>query len=150
MTLKTTLEKHLKKLEKQAKKLKPGSLKGGKSEPSSKAKPGKGGRFKVLEGKLDKEKGVKNPGALAAAIGRAKFGKKKFQAMAKKGASSCSADAKLGKGRGMGPGKGKRDGSGKKGGGTGDYAGGKGPGVGKKNRLLKRLKDRQKEASYAW
>lgn len=67
------------------KKLKPGSLKGGKSEPSSKAKAGEGGRFKALKGKLSKKKGVKDPGALAAAIGRAKFGKKPFQSMAAKG-----------------------------------------------------------------
>ena len=37
-------------------------------------------------------------------------------------------------GRGLGPGKGRRDGSGLGKGGTGDYAGGAGPGVGKKNR----------------
>ena len=65
-------------LRKAAKKLQPGSLKGGKSEPASKAKLGSGGRFKALEGKLSKEKGVRNPGALAASIGRAKYGKKGF------------------------------------------------------------------------
>jgi len=67
------------------KKLKPGSLKGGKSEPTTKAKPGSGSRFKKLKGELAHQKGVKNPGALAASIGRAKFGKKKFQGMAAKG-----------------------------------------------------------------
>jgi len=61
------------------------SLKGGKSEPSSSAPAGEGGRFKALKGKLSKEKGVKDPGALAAAIGRKKFGKSKFQSMSKKG-----------------------------------------------------------------
>ena len=74
-------------LEKESRKVTPGSLKGGKSEPSSKAKPGAGGRFKALEKKLGKKKGVKDPGALAAALGRAKFGKKKFQSMAKKGSA---------------------------------------------------------------
>lgn len=66
-------------------KIRPGSLKGGKSEPASKAKAGSGGRFKALEHKLSGKKGVKDPGALAAAIGRAKFGKGKFQNMAAKG-----------------------------------------------------------------
>jgi len=60
--------------------LAPGSLKGGKSEPSSKAKPGKGGRFKALKNKLSHQKGVKNPGALAGAINRAKYGKGGAQA----------------------------------------------------------------------
>lgn len=49
-----------------------------------KAKLGSGGRFKALEGKLSK-KGVKNPGALAAAIGKAKHGAKKMRQMAAKG-----------------------------------------------------------------
>ena len=65
-------------------KLRPGSLKGGKNEPSAKAKAGSGARFKALESKLDK-KGVKNPAGLAAAIGRAKFGKKRMAKMALKG-----------------------------------------------------------------
>ncbi|KKM74995.1 hypothetical protein LCGC14_1394700 [marine sediment metagenome] len=42
-----------------------------------KAKLGTGQRFKTLKKKLTK-KGIKNPGALAAAIGRKKFGAKKF------------------------------------------------------------------------
>lgn len=70
---------------KAGKKLKPGSLKGGKSEPSSKARAGEGGRFKALRNELSRKRGVKDPDALAAAIGRAKFGKKPFQAMAAKG-----------------------------------------------------------------
>jgi hypothetical protein len=65
-------------------KLKPGSLKGGKNEPASKAKLGSGGRFSALKGKLSK-KGVKNPSALAAAIGKAKYGAKKMRQMAAKG-----------------------------------------------------------------
>ena len=59
-------------------------LKGGKSEPASKAKLGSGGRFKALEGKLEKQ-GAKNPAAMAAAIGRAKYGSKKMGKMAAKG-----------------------------------------------------------------
>jgi len=45
-------------------------------------KPGGGGRFKKLEGKLGHEKGVSNPGALAAAIGRRKYGAKRMAEMA--------------------------------------------------------------------
>ena len=37
-------------------------------------KPGGGGRFKALEGKLEHRKGVTDPGALAAYIGRRKYG----------------------------------------------------------------------------
>jgi hypothetical protein len=62
--------------------VKPGSRKGGASQPTSRAPAGKGTRFKALKSKLSRKKGVKNPGALAAAIGRSKFGKGKFQHMA--------------------------------------------------------------------
>ena len=72
-------------LDKLAKKVTPGSLKGGPSEPSSKAKPGSGGRFKALTRKLKNKKGVKDPEGLAAALGRAKWGKGRFQQMAAKG-----------------------------------------------------------------
>jgi hypothetical protein len=48
-------------------------------------KPGGGGRFKKLEGKLAHEKGVKDPGALAAMIGRRKYGAKRMGEMAAKG-----------------------------------------------------------------
>jgi hypothetical protein len=47
-------------------------------------KLGGGGRFKKLEGKLA-ARGAKNPGALAAFIGRKKYGAKKFASLAKKG-----------------------------------------------------------------
>lgn len=47
-------------------------------------KPGGGGRFAALKGKLEK-KGAKSPGGLAAFIGRKKYGKGKFQSMAAKG-----------------------------------------------------------------
>ena len=70
---------------KKGQKIKPGSLKGGKSMPSAPTKPGEGSRFKSLETKLSHEKGVTDPSALAAALGRAKFGAKKFANMAKKG-----------------------------------------------------------------
>lgn len=49
-----------------------------------KAKLGSGARFKSLKKKLSK-KGVKSPGALAAYIGRKKYGKKKFQGLAAAG-----------------------------------------------------------------
>lgn len=65
-------------------KIQPGSLKGGKSEPSAKAKPGTGKRFAALEKTLA-AKGAENPSALAAALGRAKFGSKKMAKMAAKG-----------------------------------------------------------------
>lgn len=46
-------------------------------------KLGGGGRYKKLIGQLEK-KGVKDPAALAAWIGRKKLGKKKFQSLAAK------------------------------------------------------------------
>lgn len=48
---------------------------------------GNGGRFAALKSKLSQEKGVTNPGALAAAIGRKKYGSKKMASMAAKGRS---------------------------------------------------------------
>jgi hypothetical protein len=51
---------------------------------AKKARAGSGKRFKSLSRKL-KKKGVRNPNALAASIGRKKFGKKKFQKMASTG-----------------------------------------------------------------
>ena len=50
----------------------------------AKAKPGSGSRFKALSKKL-KGRGVKNPDALAAYIGRKKYGKAKFQKLSAKG-----------------------------------------------------------------
>ena len=52
-----------------------------------KPKVGTGERFAALEGQLRK-KGVRDPAALAASIGRKKYGKKKFQSMAAKGRRS--------------------------------------------------------------
>lgn len=54
------------------------------AKPNAKAPLGQGGRFAALKGKLAK-KGAKNPGALAAFIGRKKYGAKKFASLAKKG-----------------------------------------------------------------
>lgn len=39
---------------------------------------GGGGRFAKLKAKLSQRPGVRNPGALAAAIGRKKYGAKRF------------------------------------------------------------------------
>lgn len=50
----------------------------------SKPKLGSGGRFKALKRKLA-AKGAGNPGGLAAAIGRKKYGKAAFQRMAARG-----------------------------------------------------------------
>lgn len=59
----------------------------GKSYVPKGKKPrlGSGGRFKALESAISKRKGVTNPGAIAAMIGRKKYGKAKFQKMAAAG-----------------------------------------------------------------
>jgi hypothetical protein len=74
---------HTKAAEPKGQKIQPGSRKGGKSEPASKAAPGSGGRFKAMKKKLSGK--VRDPGAVAAAIGRSKYGKGKFQQMAASG-----------------------------------------------------------------
>ncbi len=51
----------------------------------AKARLGSGARFAALENKLS-AKGVRNPGALAAFIGRKKLGKKKFNKLSAIGA----------------------------------------------------------------
>jgi hypothetical protein len=48
-------------------------------------KLGGGGRFQALKEKLAAKGGVSDPAAVAAAIGRKKYGKAKFQKMAAKG-----------------------------------------------------------------
>lgn len=48
-------------------------------------KVGGGERFQKLKGELARKGGVSNPGAVAAAIGRKKYGKRAFQHMASKG-----------------------------------------------------------------
>lgn len=50
----------------------------------AKSKPGSGKRFKALSKALG-AKGAETPEALAAWIGRQKYGKKRFQKMAAKG-----------------------------------------------------------------
>lgn len=50
----------------------------------AKPKLGSGVRFSKLEGSLAK-KGAKNPGALAAWIGRKKYGTKRFQKLSARG-----------------------------------------------------------------
>lgn len=51
----------------------------------SKVPFGSGARFDALKNKLAGRKGVKNPAALAAAIGRKKYGASKMASMANKG-----------------------------------------------------------------
>lgn len=53
--------------------------------------PGGGGRFAALEGKLAHRKGVSNPGALAAYIGRRKYGAHRMAAMAEHGKERAAA-----------------------------------------------------------
>ena len=59
-----------------------------------KGKAGTGARFKRLKKKLAKRKGVKNPGALAAFIGRKKFGAGRMAKMAKAGKKRHRADGR--------------------------------------------------------
>lgn len=56
-------------------------------------RPGGGGRFQKLKGQLAK-KGVRNPAAVAASIGRKKYGAKKFQKMATTGKKRASRKKK--------------------------------------------------------
>ena len=49
------------------------------------AKVGSGTRFRRLVKKISKRKGVRDAKAIAASIGRKKYGKKKFQKMAAAG-----------------------------------------------------------------
>jgi hypothetical protein len=55
------------------------------ARPNAKAKLGQGGRFAALKQALSKEAGVTNPGALAASIGRKKYGASKMAKMAARG-----------------------------------------------------------------
>lgn len=48
-------------------------------------KPGGGGRFNALKTKLANQKGVDNPTALAASIGRKKYGSSKMASFSAKG-----------------------------------------------------------------
>lgn len=51
----------------------------------SQSKLGSGERFAKLKATLSREKGIKNPGALAASISRKKYGNAKTQQMATAG-----------------------------------------------------------------
>jgi hypothetical protein len=51
----------------------------------AKPKLGSGARFNALDKKLAKRPGVHDPGALAAYIGRKKFGAKKFNKLSARG-----------------------------------------------------------------
>jgi hypothetical protein len=59
----------------------------------AKAKLGSGKRFAALKSKL-KRKGIRNPGALAASIGRKKYGKKRFAKLSAKGRKRAAARRK--------------------------------------------------------
>lgn len=54
-------------------------------------KLGGGGRFQALKRKIAARGNVRNPGAVAAAIGRRKYGKRAFQRMAAKGRKRAAA-----------------------------------------------------------
>ncbi|HMC66345.1 MAG TPA: hypothetical protein VKI65_15515 [Gemmataceae bacterium] len=58
---------------------------GGKGGKNPNMKLGGGGRFAKLKASIAAKGNVRDPGAVAAAIGRAKYGKAKFQALAAKG-----------------------------------------------------------------
>jgi len=53
--------------------------------------PGGGGRFAAMEHKLAHRPGVTNPGALAAYIGRRKYGAKRMASMAEHGKERAAA-----------------------------------------------------------
>lgn len=54
-------------------------------EEKKEPKLGSGKRFNKLKMRLSKKPGIINPGALAATIGRKKFGKERFQKLAEAG-----------------------------------------------------------------
>ena len=55
------------------------------AKPNKRAPLGEGGRFAALKGNLSRRRAIEEPGALAAFIGRKKYGKGKFQKLAAKG-----------------------------------------------------------------
>ena len=57
-------------------------------------KPGGGGAFAALKGKLAKKPGIKNPGGLAAKIGREKYGAEQMGEMAERGKERKMAEGK--------------------------------------------------------
>jgi hypothetical protein len=52
---------------------------------AKKPKLGSGARFRKLKGQLARKKGVRDPGAVAASIGRKKYGSKKMAQMSAAG-----------------------------------------------------------------
>lgn len=63
--------------------------KGEKAPNDTAPKAGSGGRFAALKSTLSHEKGVTNPGALAASIGRKKFGASKMAKWSAAGRKGC-------------------------------------------------------------
>lgn len=59
--------------------------KGFSFKKSGSAPLGSGERFKALSSAIAKRKGVKNPKAIAAAIGRKKYGRKRFSQLSAAG-----------------------------------------------------------------
>ena len=57
----------------------------GKVRPNAQAPLGQGGRFAALKAKIAAKGNVRDPGAVAAAIGRKKYGKVRFQRLAAAG-----------------------------------------------------------------
>jgi len=57
-------------------------------------KTGGGGQFAKLKGELAGKSGVKNPGALAASIGRKKFGGEQMAEMSARGRERAAAGRK--------------------------------------------------------
>jgi hypothetical protein len=55
------------------------------AKPDASAPPGAGGRFAAMQKKLASKPGIRNPAAVAAAIGRKKYGAKKMASWAAKG-----------------------------------------------------------------
>ncbi len=64
-------------------------------------KLGGGGRFATLKSKLARNPKIKNPGAVAAAIGNRKYGKRKMAKMARRGKQRLMLHQKIA--RGMSP-----------------------------------------------
>lgn len=60
-----------------------------------KPKLSSGKRFKTLKNALAKKPGVTNAGALAASIGRKKFGAEKFSKLATKGKKAATSTVKM-------------------------------------------------------
>ena len=64
----------------------------GHTRSGGRAPLGSGGRFQALESKLSSEPGVRNPAALAASIGRKKYGNAAMSRMAQKGKNDADGD----------------------------------------------------------